>query len=181
MPQIHPTLRKVNCCPSCASTRIERRFGKSIMCQDCGFELFFNAAAAAGAIISGPDGRIVLMRRAKDPGKGKLGIPGGFIDAFENAEDGVRREALEETGLTLPERIDYLFSCVNSYEYAGVEYASCDVYFHAQMASLDGLAALDEATAFELILPEDVKPEDLAFDSARHAIAAFCKLRKAQA
>jgi NAD+ diphosphatase len=169
----HPALTGFKCCPSCSSLRIVRREGKAVKCGDCGFEFFLNPAAAVGVVMEAPDGRVVLLRRAKEPGKGKLGIPGGFIDAFETVEDGARREVLEETGLHLPERLDYLGSCVNRYEYAGVVYASCDIYLHARMDSLEGILALDETEAIVLRDPKLLAPDELAFSSARQALAQF--------
>ena len=172
----HPGLASLKCCPACASTKIERRYGKAIKCLDCGFEFFINAAAAVGAIISDSKGRILLLSRAKDPGKGKLGVPGGFVDAFEDFETAVRREVLEETGLILPERIDYLCSSHNRYEYAKVVYASSDVYFHAKVDSFDTALALDETDALVLLSPVELDLSEMAFESGRVAIAKFREL-----
>lgn len=169
----HPALKSFKCCPACASTRLDRRFGKCVKCLDCSFEFFINAAAAVGVLVSGPDGRLVLLRRAKEPGKGKLGVPGGFVDAFESFETAARREVLEETGLILPERLEYLCSSSNRYEYANVAYASSDVYFHVRMSSLDGLAALDETDSVALLRLEEIDLQELAFQSGRDALAAL--------
>lgn len=45
------------------------------------------------------EGRIVLIRRNKEPFKGKWALPGGFAEENETAEECCEREAYEETGL----------------------------------------------------------------------------------
>ncbi len=45
------------------------------------------------------DGQIVLIRRGKEPGKGKYALPGGFVEYGETLEECVVREVCEETGL----------------------------------------------------------------------------------
>jgi len=54
---------------------------------------------AGAAIVR--DGRILLFRRLRDPDAGTFSIPGGKVDFLEPVEDALRREVLEETGLTL--------------------------------------------------------------------------------
>lgn len=50
------------------------------------------------AIIEMEEG-IVLIKRGKEPYKGKLAIPGGFVELGETVEEAARREVKEETGL----------------------------------------------------------------------------------
>ena len=45
------------------------------------------------------DGRILLIKRAKEPELGKWAVPGGRIEEDETAEQCMKREFLEETGL----------------------------------------------------------------------------------
>ena len=45
--------------------------------------------------------KILLVRRKNDPFKGMLSVPGGFIKEGETAEEAMRREAEEETSLTV--------------------------------------------------------------------------------
>ena len=69
-------------------------------CPSCGVtvQLFKNPAPTVDIIIE-TEGGIVLIER-KNPPFG-WALPGGFVDYGESFEDAARREALEETGLTV--------------------------------------------------------------------------------
>ena len=54
----------------------------------------------AAGIISDAEGRVLLLKHRFRSGSG-WGIPGGFIKADEQPEDGLRRELREEIGLEL--------------------------------------------------------------------------------
>ncbi|MCC7009267.1 MAG: NUDIX hydrolase [Acidobacteria bacterium] len=56
--------------------------------------------ACVGAVILAGDG-VVLVRRGHPPLVGRWTLPGGALDLGESLRDGVRREAREETGLTV--------------------------------------------------------------------------------
>jgi 8-oxo-dGTP diphosphatase len=45
------------------------------------------------------DGKIVLIKRGNEPGKGKWSIPGGIVELGEHIQQTVIREAKEETCL----------------------------------------------------------------------------------
>jgi 8-oxo-dGTP diphosphatase len=55
-------------------------------------------AAVSGAIFRG--GRVLLVRRARPPALGLWSLPGGHIEAGETAAEALRRELMEETGIT---------------------------------------------------------------------------------
>src|ERR1051325_4955767 len=56
---------------------------------------------AVGAFVFDPDGRLLLIERARDPGKGLWTVPGGRLEPRETLAQGVAREVREETGLVV--------------------------------------------------------------------------------
>jgi bifunctional NMN adenylyltransferase/nudix hydrolase len=50
-------------------------------------------------------GHVLLVRRGASPGKGKLALPGGFLNANEYLRDGAIRELYEETRIDVPEKV----------------------------------------------------------------------------
>lgn len=52
-----------------------------------------------GAVVHDAEGRLLLVQRANDPGRGQWSLPGGRVEAGENDASAVARELHEETGL----------------------------------------------------------------------------------
>ena len=105
-------------CPRCGSG-LERRLLKAteperLVCVSCGFVFYLNPKIAVGTIIRSMSDRLVLVRRAIDPGYGKWVFPGGYVDRGETLTAAAVREAREECGLDV--RLEGL---VNIYSYAG--------------------------------------------------------------
>ena len=75
-------------CPKCGSARPGPAGDNPFRCPACGFTLFFNPTVAAAGFLFDAAGRALLIRREKEPAKGKLAIPGGFVDAGETGRRG---------------------------------------------------------------------------------------------
>lgn len=54
-----------------------------------------------GAVIRDAGGRLLLIRRGHEPGKGLWSLPGGRVESGETDEQAVVREVAEETGLAV--------------------------------------------------------------------------------
>ena len=74
-------------CPRCGGP-LERRLLKAteperLVCTRCGFVFYLDPKIAVGTIIRDAIGRLVLVRRAIEPGYGKWVFPGGYVDRGE--------------------------------------------------------------------------------------------------
>lgn len=65
-------------------------------CPRCG--RYANRGVSVDAVII-QNNQVLLIRRGKDPFKDFWGTPGGYVGWDESAEDALRREVKEETGL----------------------------------------------------------------------------------
>lgn len=159
-------------CPRCGSPRFVIGNAKSKRCDDCGFTYYFNPSAATVALIErqGAEGTEWLcVRRAKEPARGTLDLPGGFSDMFETSEEGVRREVLEETGLQVCQT-EYLFSMPNQYVYSGFTVHTIDMFYRCRVADDSVARAADDAAEVLWLRPSDICPDDFGLDSIRRGI-----------
>src|SRR5918996_1214269 len=54
-----------------------------------------------GAVVFDGAGRLLLVRRANEPGRGRWSVPGGRVATGETDHHAVIREVAEETGLEI--------------------------------------------------------------------------------
>ena len=159
-------------CPRCGQAQPDAPVVRSFHCRDCDFLYYFNPAIAVAAFIVDAHQRVLFIRRAKDPGKGKWAVPGGFIDAQETAEDACRREIREEVNLDLA-KLEFLCSHPNHYHYHSVTYPVLDLFFVAATPALHAASALDEVESVSWLEPSGVDPAEIAFPSMRQALRRF--------
>lgn len=164
-------------CPKCGSPRFTERNGKSKGCEDCGFVYYINPSAATVAFILRRGNRpeeceLLVVRRAKEPAKGTLDLPGGFSDLWETSEEGVRREVMEETGLKVKSE-KFLFSIPNRYLYSGFTVHTMDMFYLCEVEENDEIRAMDDAEDAMWIKVQDIYPEKFGLESIRHGIEKF--------
>lgn len=159
-------------CPQCGSAHFEVHSEKSKRCADCGFVYFFNPAAATVALIVNDRNELLVCRRAKEPAKGTLDLPGGFIDMDETAETGVAREVREETGLEVTHS-EYLFSLPNRYVYSGFTVHTLDLFFSCRVKDTARFRAMDDAAELFFLPVEQINPAEFGLASIRKGLERF--------
>lgn len=169
----HP-LDKFAFCPVCGSKHFEINNFKSKQCQDCGFTYYANPCAATAAFILNARQELLVVRRAKEPAKGTLDLPGGFVDMYETAEEGMRREIMEETGLKV-QKLQYLFSSPNVYLYSGMGVHTIDMDYLVRVKDNMEVHAADDAAECLWIPLCEVNPDEFGLTSIRNAVIRFLK------
>ena len=168
---MHP-LEKFQYCPVCGSSHFEIHNVKSKQCRDCGFTYYANPCSATAAFIVRPDGCLLVARRGKEPAKGTLDLVGGFVDMYENSEQGMLREIEEETGLRL-EHPEYLFSIPNLYEYSGMVIHTLDMFYLCRVGADVTPKAADDAAELLWLPKESIDPSLFGLQSIRQVVTRF--------
>lgn len=156
-------------CPACAGPLelrlLKRGEPERHVCTRCGQVVYQDPKVAVGTIISTGDSRIVLVRRAIEPGYGKWVFPGGYVDRGEEVAAAAIREAKEEAGLDI--RLDAL---LNIYSYAGRPLV---VIVYAATALGGALCPDDECLEARLFSASEIPWDELAFQSTTEGLRDY--------
>jgi len=154
-------------CPKCGGSlhlgEVRNDPKERLVCTACGF-VFYQDPKVSACTIPVIDGRVVLVRRAINPGRGLWVFPGGYMDQDETVEEAAMRETREEVGLEVR-----LTGLVGVYSYRSpvvvIVYA-CEV--------VGGDLRIDsESLEVQAFAPGEIPWDELAFPSTRDALRAF--------
>lgn len=159
-------------CPRCGGTEINWPDDKHFKCAGCGLTFYRNITSAVAGFIVDAQGRMLFIRRSREPARGMLAVPGGFIDPGETAENALKREVFEEVGLEIGE-LRFLCSAPNIYRYRDVSYDVIDLFFFCPVESFQHARALDEVDGLVIEDPARVDPSTIAFPSIRMALSRY--------
>ena len=153
-------------CPFCA-TRLGPVVGAAQECAGCGRPFYHNAAPCSAVLVE-DRGRVLLARRAVDPGAGLWDLPGGFCEPGETPEEGAVRELREETGAEI-ELTGFLGHLVDTYGEGGDPTLNC--VFRARLVGDPVLTATDDVAELRWFGPDELPPRDqIAFANSAEAL-----------
>jgi mutator protein MutT len=126
-------------CPFCAA-RLGPVTGSAQECPGCGRPFYHNAAPCSAVLVE-DHGRVLLARRASDPGAGLWDLPGGFCEPGETPEECAVRELREETGADI-EVTAFIAHLVDTYGPGGD--LTLNAVFRARLVGDPVLTAADD-------------------------------------
>lgn len=133
-------------------------------CTNCHTVHYENPRMIVGCIPIWED-KVLLLKRANEPGKDLWTLPAGFLENEESVEEGALRETREEANAEV--EIMRLFS-VYSVPHIGQVY----LFFLARLNNLDFHPGV-ESLQLQLFSGEDIPWDEIAFSSVRFTLEKF--------
>jgi len=161
-------------CPACGSEKFIQNNQKSKRCESCGFVFYMNASAAVAAFIVNNSGELLVCKRGKEPEKGTLDLPGGFVDDNETAEEAMGREIAEELHAKVVEA-RYMFSLPNQYTYSGLTLPTLDMFFACELEDTTNLQPSDDVADCFFVPLNELDSELFGLQSIRKAVGMFLR------
>ena len=155
-------------CPKCGAEltlkRLREHEPERLVCRSCKFVFFLNPKVAAGTLFQ-HKGKLVLLRRAIEPGYGKWVFPGGFVDRGETVIEAAIRETKEESNVDVEIR-----ALLDVFSYPG---SPVVVVVYAAEIVLGTPEAKDETLELRGFDPTNIPWENLAFTSTTDALRIY--------
>jgi 8-oxo-dGTP diphosphatase len=157
-------------CPLCGAGDLQIE-GSAARCPGCERTIYANPAPTASALVLDDADRVLLARRANDPGAGRWDLLGGFVEEGEEVLDALKRELREELGLEI-EPNDFIGAFGDTYGDGGI--ATLNLYWTARIVSGEPTLDRDEIAEIAWFSPDDLPPEqDFAFPNTVTALEAW--------
>ena len=159
-------------CSNCGEDDWVAKSDREFVCAACGFRHFITPIPAAVALLLDAEDRVLVIRRAHEPGLGLLGLPGGVIEPEETGEMAAARETFEEVGVDLPaSAFTYYLALNNRYPFQGYTWPTLDLFYVARVPDFSNVVMQASEVSEFMICPLDEVPlHEFAFDTNAEAI-----------
>ncbi|MEJ7632727.1 MAG: NUDIX domain-containing protein [Rubrobacteraceae bacterium] len=150
-------------CPADGTKLGEPRASGGVSCPLCGRSWYRNSSPAVGAAIVEGD-RVLVTVRGIEPEKGRMDLPGGFVEVGEPPRDALAREAREELGVEVEVEERPMLLAVHTYGADG-EYVLA-IGFRARIISGEPSPA-DDVAAIRWVSEDEIDALDFAWEHDR--------------
>ena len=164
-------------CPKCGH-KLKEKFihgRKRKYCPSCNFVYYQDPKVGAGVVVE-ERGKILLVRRGREPYIGKWCLPGGFVEYDEGPEQAAIRECKEETNLDVEiDKLIGIFPYLNDMRGPGILIA----YKVKIIGNSKNLNPGDDADEVRFFSIDELPPmEKIAFRTNREIINSWIKEKK---
>ncbi|MGF1472598.1 MAG: NUDIX hydrolase [Rubrobacteraceae bacterium] len=135
-------------------------------CPQCGRSWYRNASPSTGCAIV-ENGRVLVTVRAGEPEKGRVDVPGGFLEPDEHPVDALTREVHEELGVEIGDVVGPLIMASHTYGEGGPFVLALG--FAARLVKGDPEPA-DDVAEFKWVTAEDLDGLDFAWPHDRELV-----------
>ena len=137
---------------------------KRLVCPSCSYIHYENPKIIVG-VLPYYNNKILLCQRSIDPGYGLWTIPSGFMECNESVEEGAKREAFEEVGITCSDLNLFVIYSIPSI-------SQVYMLFTSELGS-DQFAVGPETLSAQFFLFNDLPWDDIAFSSVTFSLKKF--------
>ena len=137
-----------------------------VKCNTCSFQFYDNPRPGTAVLLQNENEEYLLVRRAEEPYRGMLDLPGGFVISNETLLQGAKRELREETGIEISE-LAYYGSYPDVDLYDGITYSVIGVVFAGKISGNQTLKLSRESTAYAFFKLADIPLHEIAYPSMR--------------
>ena len=151
-------------CPA-DGTGLEAKGGESkgASCPTCGRSWYRSSAPAVGAAIVDGD-KVLVTVRGIEPEKGRMDLPGGFVEVGEHPREALAREAWEELGVEVDVEESPMLLAVHTYGSEG-EYVLA-IGFRVRIVSGEPSPA-DDVAGIRWVSEDEIDTLDFAWEHDR--------------
>ena len=161
-------------CPRCAA-ELETDFER-VSCPACGFAAHSNSEPTACALVTDGEGRLLLVRRAREPYQGTWDLPGGFLNEAEHPLEALRRELREETALDI-EPGEFVGVWLDRYGDGPEAPTTLNLYWTGHVTGGDASPG-DDASELGWFAHDELPPDDeIGFPNVREVLRAWREQR----
>ena len=154
-------------CPADGTKLGNPRPSGGASCPLCGRSWYRNSAPAVGAVILDGDRALVTVR-AREPEKGRLDLPGGFLEVGEHPVSGLAREVREELGVGVEVLEPPVALATHTYGDDG-QYVLA-IGFRARIVGGEKPDPTDDVAEIRWVSAEELDSADFAWDHDRRMV-----------